>query len=393
MQQALDEIGLITHSPIGFYHFVKADQKTLSLQAWSTRTREEFCTAEGAGRHYSLDQAGVWVDCVYQRRPVIHNDYAALPHRQGMPPGHAEVRRELVVPTLRQGRIVSVLGVGNKPTAYDDQDVAVVSYVADIVWTLVERKRAQEALREYAEQLAVRNAELDAFAHTVAHDLQNPLSIVIGFAQMLVDDLDTMSPPAVAEAAYHVLRSGQKLNRIIEDLMLLAGIRQQEITPQPLDMGAVVEAALDQLEPLIQNRQAQITMVNGGTWPVALGYAPWIEHVWDNYISNAIKYAGQPPRVEIGAARVGAAGPSDVAMARFWVQDNGAGLSAEAQESLFTPFTRLDQAHIRGHGLGLSIVRRIIERLGGQVGVDSQPGQGSTFFFTLPLRRFDGEEK
>ncbi|MBN1139344.1 MAG: GAF domain-containing protein [Anaerolineae bacterium] len=385
MRQALDEIGLITHSPIGFYHFVEADQKTLSLQAWSTRTLEEFCTAEGAGLHYGLDQAGVWVDCVYQRRPVIHNDYAALPHRKGMPPGHAEVRRELVVPIMREGRIVSILGVGNKPAEYDDRDVALVSYVADIVWTIVERKRAQEALSQYAEQLAVRNAELDAFAHTVAHDLQNPLSIVIGFGQLLVDDLDTMSPPEVAKAAYHVLRNGQKLSRIIEDLMLLSGIRQQEITPEPLDMGVVAGEAIDQLEPLIQKRQARITLEDGAAWPVALGYAPWIEHVWDNYISNAIKYAGQPPQIQIGADRVGLAGLSGEKMARFWVQDNGAGLSAEAQASLFTPFTRLDQAHIQGHGLGLSIVRRIVENLGGQVGVESQPGQGSRFFFTLPL--------
>ena len=72
-------------------------------------------------------------------------------------------------------------------------------------------------------------------------------------------------------------------------------------------------------------------------------------------------------------------------MARFWVQDNGPGLSAEAQARLFTPFTRLDQARIQGHGLGLSIVRRIVEKLGGQVGVESQPRQGSRFFFTLPL--------
>jgi len=75
------------------YHFVERDQKTLTLQAWSTRTRTEFCKAEGQGLHYSLDQAGVWVDCVRQRQPVIHNDYASLPHRKGMPPGHAEVVR------------------------------------------------------------------------------------------------------------------------------------------------------------------------------------------------------------------------------------------------------------------------------------------------------------
>jgi len=166
--------------------------------------------------------------------------------------------------------------------------------------------------------------------------------------------------------------------------MLLAGIRKQEVTPEPLDMGAVVHEALERLQLLIQERHAQIAVLDEAAWPVTLGYAPWIEQVWENYISNAIKYGGRPPQVQIGADRADPAGPSDRAMTRFWVQDNGPGLSPEAQAALFTPFTRLDQARIHGHGLGLSIVRRIVEKLGGQVGVESRPGQGSRFFFTLP---------
>ncbi|MBN2389656.1 MAG: PAS domain S-box protein, partial [Anaerolineae bacterium] len=157
MQRALDEIGKITSSPIGFYHFVEADQKTLLLQAWSTRTEREFCKAEGKGMHYNIDQAGVWVDCVHQRQPVIHNDYAALPHRKGMPPGHAEVVRELVVPTMREGRIVSILGVGNKPSDYDEQDVELVAYVADVIWSVVERKRMEKASQ--AQERALRESE------------------------------------------------------------------------------------------------------------------------------------------------------------------------------------------------------------------------------------------
>ncbi|MCI0475421.1 MAG: PAS domain S-box protein, partial [Anaerolineales bacterium] len=91
LQKTLDEVGVIVNSPIGFYHFVEPDQKTLSLQAWSTRTLAEFCAARGEGLHYSVDEAGVWVDCVHQRQPVIHNDYASLPHRKGLPEGHAPV--------------------------------------------------------------------------------------------------------------------------------------------------------------------------------------------------------------------------------------------------------------------------------------------------------------
>jgi two-component system sensor histidine kinase/response regulator len=100
--------------------------------------------------------------------------------------------------------------------------------------------------------------------------------------------------------------------------------------------------------------------------------------VWTNYLTNAIQYGGRPPRLELGATR------QTGDRLCFWVRDNGAGLAPEEQNLLFSPFTRLDQARARGHGLGLSIVRRIIEKLGGQVGVESQVGQGSLFSFTLP---------
>jgi len=87
LQETLDEVCAVTGSAIGFYHFVEPDQKTLSLRAWSTRTMTEFCRAEPYESHYGIEGAGVWVDCIRERRPVVHNDYASLPHRRGMPAG------------------------------------------------------------------------------------------------------------------------------------------------------------------------------------------------------------------------------------------------------------------------------------------------------------------
>jgi signal transduction histidine kinase len=146
-------------------------------------------------------------------------------------------------------------------------------------------------------------------------------------------------------------------------------------------MGRIVSEAQQRLTYMIREYEAELILP--GRWPEALGYAPWVEQVWANYMSNAIKYGGIPPRLQLGATE-----RSDGAV-RFWIRDNGPGLSAEEQAQLFTPFTRLDQARATGHGLGLSIVRRIVTRLGGQVGVESEgvSGQGSTFYFTLPTRR------
>ncbi len=147
LEKALDEAGKLTGSPVGFYHFVERDEKTLSLQAWSTRTKAEFCKAEGQGLHYSIDQAGVWTDCVRKRRAVIHNDYASLPHRKGLPEGHAPLVRELVVPVFREDRIVAILGVGNKAQDYTRQDVELATFVADLAWEIAERKRTEQELQ------------------------------------------------------------------------------------------------------------------------------------------------------------------------------------------------------------------------------------------------------
>ncbi len=152
LQKTLDEVGSLTNSPIGFYDFISEDEKTVFLQGWSTRTVKEFCQAGPKGQHYPIDQAGVWVDAVRERRPVIHNDYATLPHRKGMPEGHAPLIRELVVPIMRSDRIVAILGIGNKPTLYTEKDVEIVSYLADVAWEIVQRKRSEEALKESDKQ-------------------------------------------------------------------------------------------------------------------------------------------------------------------------------------------------------------------------------------------------
>ena len=149
LQRILDVTCEVSSSEIGFFHFVGDDQQTLTLKAWSTRTLEEFCNLKDlSGMAYSIDKAGVWVDCVRERRAIIHNDYFSLPHRQELPEGHPSVTRQMVVPVMRQGRIVSILGVGNKRHEYTDKDEQIVSYFADIAWVIVERKLAGEALKQ-----------------------------------------------------------------------------------------------------------------------------------------------------------------------------------------------------------------------------------------------------
>lgn len=242
-----------------------------------------------------------------------------------------------------------------------------------------DHKRAEEALRQYTHELEVSNAELDAFAHTVAHDLKTPLTTLVGFSKLLEKRYPRMKPERVGENLRTITQTGYKMTNIIDELLLLASVRKMEqVEIGPLNMAAIVQEALSRFADSIAEAQAEVVLPN--EWPIALGYAPWVEEVWVNYISNAFKYGGTPLRVELGA--IEQAGGT----VRFWVRDNGPGLTAEDQSRLFAQFTRLHQIQAEGHGLGLSIVQRIVEKLGGQVGVESDGllGRGSLFYFVLP---------
>ena len=148
LQVALDEAELLTGSTVGFFHLVGDDQVTITFQTWSTNTLRTSCSAQGKGEHFPLDHAGVWADALRERRPVIHNDYASLPHRRGLPSGHSPVVRELVVPVISRDRVVALLGVGNKPMDYTSLDAEMLDALANLLWDTVRQKQTERALRE-----------------------------------------------------------------------------------------------------------------------------------------------------------------------------------------------------------------------------------------------------
>ena len=232
-------------------------------------------------------------------------------------------------------------------------------------------------LNDLTQSLEASNAELNAYAGTVAHDLKNPLSSIVNYLEiseyyLALNDI---------EPAQEKIEQAQKLTlesaHTIDSLLLLASIRQEErIYTETIEMGQIVAQVQERLNFMISEYNAQIQLPR--EWSIARGYAPWITEVWINYLSNALKYGGKPPTIVLGSDR------QDQGIVRFWVRDNGLGLTQTEQSLLFHEFTRLQHNRADGHGLGLSIAKRIVEKLGGQVGVESQKGQGSLFYFTLP---------
>lgn len=278
-------------------------------------------------------------------------------------------------------------------TALTDTDNKIKGFSAGAVDYITKPAQYEEVTARIHTHLTIRNLqrnlevrlkereklieELDAFAHTVAHDLKAPLALILGFAEIIQYEYENLPQKDLERILGSILRNGRKMQEIIEGLLLLASVRQEKIVFASLEMAPLVAEARARLAQLIDQRQAEVVLL--AELPGVWGYLPWVEEIWVNLLSNAIKYGGQPPRVEIFAQAEGDG------TACFAIRDNGRGLTAKEISKLFVPFSRLPpDSQIEGHGLGLSIVERIVTKLGGTISVESSPGQGSTFIFRLP---------
>jgi signal transduction histidine kinase len=373
----------------------------------------EWFGAEGYADSISFKLANVALFRKMQQnhQPIVIPYVASDPEWVYYKEEHRWIQSYAAAPIQSRGQVMGFLNVNSAtPGFYREADAERLQAFADQAALALEnarlfeaeRQRRQEAenLRDHLEelvnertialsqantqlnaQLVERNkliAELDAFAHTVAHDLRAPIGLICNYTELLQNDWPTLSEAEINEFLGITRRIGRKSLNIIEELLLLAGVRKGGAKIARLDMAHIVAEVVQRLTDMQAEYQAEIILPE--QWPTAVGYAPWVEEIWINYLSNALKYGGSPPCVKLGAAI-----QADQ-MIRFWVHDNGGGLSQTEQEALFTPFTRLNQLRVEGHGLGLSIVQRIVDKLGGEVGVESQgiTGQGSIFWFTLP---------
>jgi two-component system sensor histidine kinase/response regulator len=240
-----------------------------------------------------------------------------------------------------------------------------------------ECREAESALRQRTDDLLAVRKKLDTFTNALANDIREPMGRVVSFAQMLEKDRVALSDEELEHYLRTIAQRGGEVVGAVDKLLAVRTELPTEIVEEigPLDMGRIVAGVLERMAYMVKEYRAEIVVPE--RWPVALGHGPWIEEVWANLISNAIKYGGQPPCVELGASSSEDAG----GMVRFWVRDNGQGLAPEEQVRLFT---RPDRDPATEFGLGLTLVQRIMEKLGGEVGVQSGVGQGSFFYFTLP---------
>lgn len=246
--------------------------------------------------------------------------------------------------------------------------------VRELEQSLAERRRAQEELQRQAEELARSNAELEQYAAVAAHDLKSPLVAVAGFVQLLHRRLQGRGEQEAEELCRRTLEGVQRMDTLIAALLAYSQVGQGSRPAEPTDADAALKQALENLAPELKSRSAVVT---SDPLPPVLAGEVELVRLFQNLIANAVKFSAEPPRIHIWAEPSGSR----------WllsVQDNGIGVDPGSAKKIFGLFQRLRGAEYPGTGIGLATCRKIVERWGGKIWVESEPGKGSTFRFALP---------
>jgi PAS domain S-box-containing protein len=281
----------------------------------------------------------------------------------------------LGTPLMVRGQLVGVLAVyGQLPL--EEETLATLATVADAVAQGIERRRAELSLQAHAQELARSNEELQQFAYVASHDLQEPLRMVASYTQLLARRYKGKLDSDADEFIGYAVDGVNRMQRLIQDLLTYSRVGTRAHEFKPIDSGHALEKALANLKAAVDETGA--TLVQGKLPPVMADETQLIQ-LFQNLVGNALKFHGQsPPRVLVEAEREGP-------MWRFTVEDNGIGIEPQYYERIFIIFQRLHgKEEYAGTGIGLAICKKIVERHGGRIGLDSQPGQGTTFWFTLP---------
>ena len=284
------------------------------------------------------------------------------------------------LPVCVNGEVHGILAVGLfDPYQWSSADRAVLETVVHALQLALEGARGVMALRHRTQELERSNHELEQFAYVASHDLQEPLRTVTSFTQLLLKRLDVSDPKAQRYAQF-VMEGTDRMSRLIRDLLEFSRVSTQGREPTHVDMKGLVEQVVHDLSVQIEQTQASVQF---GDLPAVKADGTQVGQLFQNLIGNALKFTvpGRPAVVQVSAER-------DGQMIRFRVQDNGIGIAPEYFGRIFTIFQRLHhRAEYEGSGIGLSIARRIVERHGGTIWLESTPGQGTTFLFTLPEAR------
>ena len=381
---ALEEGVILTGSKIGYMHFINDDQQSLHLYSWSKETMKQ-CKAEKTP-HYPIKTAGIWVDCIRKKRPVIHNNYQKINTKKGYPDGHVPLIRHMSIPIFEGNKVVAVAGVGNKESNYDDSDVRQLSLLINGMWEHIRHRRNVEeikkhstSLEEQVQQLVKeitmkdRLALLGEISSGLAHEIRNPMgSIIAGIKLLGRDDKSEEEKKTV----FDILKNeSERINRSLTDFLTYA--RPNKFRADTIDLNEILKdiIKLSIENPDLAGRHKVIDELDPSITAISAD-SDRVKQVFWNIFSNAFKSMEKPGTLKV---------KTSINNKNFHVDisDTGRGIDEENLSKIFTPFFTMRQG---GTGLGLAISKRIMEEHHGKIEVQSEIKKGTVFTLIFPLK-------
>lgn len=392
---ALEEAIALTRSQLGYLAFLNDDETVMTMYSWS-REAMATCGIEDKPRTYPVVTTGLWGEAVRQRRPVITNEYAAdNPLKKGIPEGHVPIRRHMNVPVCDGARIVLVAGVGNKSEPYDDVDVRQLALMMQGLWTLHQRRCADEEYQRLTQQMqkAQKLESLGVLAGGIAHDFNNLLTVVLGNAELVLQDLPETD--AARTGVLEIAKAARTASALSRQMLAYSG--RGSFVVEKVDVRELIR----ELQPLLDASHAKNTLLE-----LELGPEPILvpidrsqmRQVILNVVTNAAEAMGDRPgriRVRTEARALSREFLSvtflddhlpDGKYAVIEVIDDGPGMDKAVQARIFEPFF---STKFVGRGLGLPMVLGIIRGHKGALQIHSEPGQGTCVCLLLPMVRED----
>ena len=373
----------LTASTVGYIYLYDEEKRIFTLYSWS-REVMPACLIMDPQAEYMLEQTGLWGEVVRQGAPLMVNDFAA-PHelKKGYPQGHISLTRFLSIPIKQNGRIVAVVGVGNKVEPYAEEDCMQLQLFMDGLWNVVERQRSEVALRLAKDAAETANAAKSRFLANMSHEIRTPMNAVMGLGQLLQQtSLDSRQLDFIKK----INSSARWLLRIIDDILDVSRVESGQMTLELVDfsLAACLEQAANSITEEARRKGVAFTIVRAPETPDLLRGDPFrVGQVLINLLGNALKFTARG-EIKLSVAPVDSWVPESITL-QFQVRDTGIGLAPEQMEKIFEPFIQADSSTTRcygGTGLGLNICKRLVELMGGHIRVEGEPGSGSTFIFT-----------
>ena len=382
---ALEEGVKLTGSKVGYLAFLSEDETVLTMHSWSKKALEE-CEVRNKSYKFPVIKTGFWGQAIRKREPLVINQ----DHNLSFPEGHVQIKRHMHIPIFDGKRIVVLIGVANKESDYDYADIRQLTLLIEGMWGIIQRKEFEKKIIQAKKQAEAANTSKSEFLANMSHEIRTPINGIQGMLQLLQTTELNQEQAEYVDMAY---KSTGRLNRLLSDILDLSKIEANklELKESQFKITEVIQSIKDIFTQVCQENNNRLSIKLDETTPEDLyGDSIRLTQILFNLVGNAAKYT-QQGQIEVQVYGLANSILSDYRML-FIVSDTGKGISESELEQVLDIFTQVSNSkspyarQYEGAGLGLSLVKRLVGLMGGNMSISSQEGQGTSVYISLPFK-------